>query len=64
MATKPSPTMLRRQLGAELRRLRDRAQRTVALADRSHVMSNGSLRVTLEPKDADDTQTMVAAYFG
>jgi transcriptional regulator with XRE-family HTH domain len=30
MASKPSPTMLRRQLGAELRRLRDRAQRTVA----------------------------------
>jgi transcriptional regulator with XRE-family HTH domain len=30
MATKPSPTMLRRQLGAELRRLRDAAHRTVA----------------------------------
>lgn len=30
MATSPSPTMLRRQLGAELRRLRERAQRTVA----------------------------------
>jgi transcriptional regulator with XRE-family HTH domain len=30
MASKPSPTMLRRQLGVELRRLRDRAQRTVA----------------------------------
>ncbi|HKT04401.1 MAG TPA: helix-turn-helix transcriptional regulator [Rugosimonospora sp.] len=30
MATKPSPTMLRRQLGAELRRLRERAGRTVA----------------------------------
>lgn len=30
MATSPSPTMLRRQLGAELRRLRERAKRTVA----------------------------------
>ncbi len=30
MATRPSPTMLRRQLGAELRRLRERAVRTVA----------------------------------
>ena len=30
MASKSSPTMLRRQLGAELRRLRDRTQRTVA----------------------------------
>jgi branched-chain amino acid transport system ATP-binding protein len=40
-----------------------RAQRTVALADRSHVLSNGRLSLTLEPKDADDTETMVAAYF-
>src|SRR5947208_4248607 len=30
MATRPSPTMLRRQLGAELRRLRERTVRTVA----------------------------------
>lgn len=30
MVTRPSPTMLRRQLGAELRRLRDQAKRTVA----------------------------------
>src|SRR4051812_28619904 len=30
MATSPSPTLLRRQLGAELRRLRSRAGRTVA----------------------------------
>jgi transcriptional regulator with XRE-family HTH domain len=30
VAAKPSPTMLRRQLGAELRRIRDRAQRTVS----------------------------------
>lgn len=30
MVTRPSPTMLRRQLGAELRRLRDRAERTVS----------------------------------
>ena len=40
-----------------------RAQRTVALADRSHVMSNGRLRLTLGPHDAADTRTMVAAYF-
>jgi transcriptional regulator with XRE-family HTH domain len=30
MASKPSPTLLRRQLGAELRRLRERTHRTVA----------------------------------
>ena len=40
-----------------------RAQRTVALADRSHVLSNGRLRLTLGPEAADDTETMVAAYF-
>jgi len=40
-----------------------RAQRTVALADRTHVLTNGSLRMTLTPDDAEDTERMVAAYF-
>jgi branched-chain amino acid transport system ATP-binding protein len=40
-----------------------RAQRTVALADRSYVLSNGRLRVTLGPEAADDTETLVSAYF-
>ena len=40
-----------------------RAQRTVALADRTHVLSNGELRLTLGPDDAGDTEKMVAAYF-
>jgi branched-chain amino acid transport system ATP-binding protein len=40
-----------------------RAQRTVALADRSHVLSNGRLRLTLGPEAADDTETLVSAYF-
>jgi branched-chain amino acid transport system ATP-binding protein len=40
-----------------------RAQRTVALADRSHVIANGELRLTLGPKDANDTEALVAAYF-
>jgi branched-chain amino acid transport system ATP-binding protein len=39
-----------------------RAQRTVALADRSHVLSNGRVRLTLGPEAASDTETMVAAY--
>ena len=38
-----------------------RAQRTVALADHTHVLSNGELRLTLGPDDADDTETMEAA---
>jgi branched-chain amino acid transport system ATP-binding protein len=41
-----------------------RAQRTVALANRTHVLSNGELRLTLGPGDADDTEKMVSAYFG
>jgi branched-chain amino acid transport system ATP-binding protein len=40
-----------------------RAQRTVALANRTHVLSNGELRLTLGPDDAGDTEKMVAAYF-
>jgi len=39
-----------------------RAQRTVALADRSHVLANGELRLTLRPGDAGDTDRLVAAY--
>jgi len=40
-----------------------RAQRTVAIADRSHVLANGELRLTLGPESAEDTDTLVAAYF-
>jgi len=40
-----------------------RAQRTVAFADRTYLMSNGQIRLTLAPADANDTDRMVAAYF-
>jgi branched-chain amino acid transport system ATP-binding protein len=40
-----------------------RAQRTVAAADRCHVLGNGELRLTLGPEDAADTDALVAAYF-
>jgi branched-chain amino acid transport system ATP-binding protein len=40
-----------------------RAQRTVAAADRCHVLGNGELRLTLGPEDAADTEALVAAYF-
>jgi branched-chain amino acid transport system ATP-binding protein len=39
-----------------------RAQRTVAFADRTYLMANGEIRLTMTPADADDTDTMVAAY--
>jgi branched-chain amino acid transport system ATP-binding protein len=52
-----------RERGLAVLLVEQRAQRTVAFADRCHVISHGRLRVTLTPDDADDTRTMVAAYF-
>jgi branched-chain amino acid transport system ATP-binding protein len=52
-----------RERGIAVLLVEQRAQRTVAAADRSHVLSNGELRLTLGPQSADDTDTLVAAYF-
>jgi branched-chain amino acid transport system ATP-binding protein len=52
-----------RDRGLAVLLVEQRAQRTVALAQRTHVLSNGALRLTLTPDDAADTRTMVAAYF-
>ena len=52
-----------RDRGLAVLLVEQRAQRTVALADRSHVLAYGELRLTLSPKDASDTETLVAAYF-
>ena len=52
-----------RDRGIAVLLVEQRAQRTVALADRSYVLSNGRLRVTLGPEAADDTDTLVSAYF-
>jgi branched-chain amino acid transport system ATP-binding protein len=51
-----------RDRGLAVLLVEQRAQRTVALADRSHVLANGELRLTLSPKDANDTEALVAAY--
>jgi branched-chain amino acid transport system ATP-binding protein len=51
-----------REQGLAVLLVEQRAQRTVALADRSHVLANGELRLTLGPENAGDTETMVAAY--
>ena len=51
-----------REGGVAILLVEQRAQRTVALADRTHVLANGELRMTLGPADADDTAKMVAAY--
>ena len=42
-----------RERGLAVLLVEQRAQRTVALADRSHVLSNGELRLTLGPGDAE-----------
>jgi branched-chain amino acid transport system ATP-binding protein len=52
-----------RARGLAILLVEQRAQRTVALADRSYVISHGSLRLTLGPESAADTETLVAAYF-
>jgi len=51
-----------RAAGVTVMLVEQRAQRTVALADRTHVLANGELRLTLTPDDAADTDRMVAAY--
>jgi branched-chain amino acid transport system ATP-binding protein len=51
-----------REAGLAVLLVEQRAQRTVALADRSHVLANGELRLTLGPDDAGDTDRLVAAY--
>jgi branched-chain amino acid transport system ATP-binding protein len=51
-----------RDRGLAVLLVEQRAQRTVALADESHVLANGQLRLTLGPKDANETDRLVAAY--
>jgi len=48
--------------GVTILLVEQRAQRTVALADRTYVMTNGEIRMTLTPADAADTDRIVAAY--
>ena len=52
-----------RERGLGVLLVEQRAQRTVAAADRCHVIANGELRVTLGPEHANDTEALVAAYF-
>ena len=51
-----------RERGTAVLLVEQRAQRTVALADRTYVLANGELRMTLTPADAGDTEKMIAAY--
>ena len=51
-----------RERGVTVLLVEQRAQRTVAFADRTYVLGNGELRMTLTPTDADDTDRMIQAY--
>jgi branched-chain amino acid transport system ATP-binding protein len=51
-----------RERGVSILLVEQRAQRTVAACDRTHVLANGELRMTLGPDDAGDTQKLIAAY--
>ena len=53
-----------RERGVTVLLVEQRAQRTVAFADRTYVLSNGELVTMFTPRDADDTERLVAAYFG
>jgi branched-chain amino acid transport system ATP-binding protein len=53
-------TISERGIGVLL--VEQRAQRTVALATRTHVLASGAMKLTLTPDDAVDTDRMVAAY--
>ena len=51
-----------RERGLAILLVEQRAQRTVAFADRSYVLANGRVRLTLGPEQAADTDALIAAY--
>jgi branched-chain amino acid transport system ATP-binding protein len=53
-----------RERGVTTLLVEQRAQRTVALADRTYVLADGELRATFGPEDAAATDRLVDAYFG
>ena len=53
-----------RERGVTILLVEQRAQRTVAFADRTYVLANGELVTTLTPKDHSDTERLIAAYLG
>src|SRR3954451_3202767 len=51
-----------REFGTTILLVEQRAQRIVALANRTHVLVGGELRMTLGPSDAENTDKIIAAY--
>lgn len=53
-----------RRGGVTILLVEQRAQITVGFADRTYVLGNGRIKMELTPRDAEDTDRMVEAYFG
>jgi branched-chain amino acid transport system ATP-binding protein len=51
-----------RERGVSILLVEQRAQLTIAFADRTHVIASGKLRLTLGPHEAGDTERLTAAY--
>ena len=51
-----------REAGVTILLVEQRAQLTAQFADRTHVMANAELRLTIGPQDAFDTERLAAAY--
>jgi urea transport system ATP-binding protein len=51
-----------RERGVSILLVEQRAQMTIAFVDRTHVIANGRLRLTLGPEDATDTDRLTEAY--
>ena len=51
-----------RDRGVAILLVEQRAQLTIAFAERTHVLANGELRLLLGPGDAGDTERLTAAY--
>jgi branched-chain amino acid transport system ATP-binding protein len=51
-----------RERGVAILLVEQRAQLTIAFADRTHVIANGKLRLTLGPHEAGDIDRLTAAY--
>lgn len=53
-----------REQGVTVVVVEQRAQLAIGFADRTYVIANGELRLTLGREDAEDTDLLVQAYFG
>ena len=53
-----------RNRGVAILLVEQRAQLIAGFADRTHVLNNGVIRMSLTPNEAQDTDRMIAAYLG